>query len=553
MNFRLNINSIFAHLILTGLVLFLLGFFGRIYFLTDYLRGGLIELTSGQLRTIANYVKESIDRDVIQRRKLLKRIAAKFPLDLLQDAKSMQPWLAENFDINPLFSSGLLVLNSSGRVLSDYPESFNRIGMSYANSDYFQKAMQGQFVIGRPFLDQAANVAVLPMAMALHDSTGKVRAVLVGMSALHSPTFLKSLYTTQVGNTGGLALISPQDKLYIAASDEDITLKPILQTGTNPEYGRAMQGWRGEEISLRNGAEELIAVMSIPSTGWFVVARMPASEVFATLSKLKHFIVQNSVYIVIVFLFVLVFVLRYLLRPLMDAAKHADKMTHDEIPLQALPIVRDDEVGHLIKAFNRVLSKLIESRSQLQHIAYHDTLTDLPNRQLLADRMQQALVRAQRSKGKVAILFLDLDGFKPINDEWGHGAGDMALREVAVRLRGVMRGEDTLARVGGDEFVILLSDLSSNAKDVAEMIARKCLQVFEQPFVIRDQSCKLGTSIGIALGDGSCATDKLLTAADKAMYFAKESGRGKFVYASECSTCSSGNRASICGFPSGGS
>ncbi|MDX8399918.1 MAG: sensor domain-containing diguanylate cyclase, partial [Gallionellaceae bacterium] len=251
-----------------------------------------------------------------------------------------------------------------------------------------------------------------------------------------------------------------------------------------------------------------------------------------------------------IFFLIIVFLMRYLLKPLMITAKHADRMTHEEIPLEELPVFRDDEVGHLTQAFNRVLAKLMESRAALQHIAHHDTLTDLPNRQLLADRMQQALARAQRSKGKVAVLFLDLDGFKPINDGWGHEAGDLALREVAYRLRGAVRSEDTLARVGGDEFVILLSDLKGDAKEVAEMVANKCLQVFEPPFVIRDQSCKLGTSIGIALGDGNCATDKLLIVADQAMYLAKESGRGKFVFASECSTCSSGNRPEICGFPS---
>jgi len=238
--------------------------------------------------------------------------------------------------------------------------------------------------------------------------------------------------------------------------------------------------------------------------------------------------------------------MRYLLRPLMSAAQHADRMTLGEIPLEPLPVVRNDEVGHLTTAFNRVLSKLLISRSELEHIANHDALTGLPNRQLLADRMKQAMARAQRNKEQLALLFLDLDGFKPINDKLGHEAGDIVLHEVAERLSAVMRGEDTLARVGGDEFVILLSDLNANAKDAAELVANKCLAVFQQPFVVHGQSCKLGLSIGIATGNGECSSDKLLIAADQAMYQAKESGRGQFCWAKECMLCSKGEAKTSC-------
>jgi diguanylate cyclase (GGDEF)-like protein len=246
------------------------------------------------------------------------------------------------------------------------------------------------------------------------------------------------------------------------------------------------------------------------------------------------------------FILFMVFAMRRVLRPLMNAAHQANQMTLDEIPLEPLPLVRNDEVGHLTIAFNRLLSKLVASRTELEHLAHHDTLTGLPNRQLLADRMKQAFARAQRNQWQVAILFLDLDGFKQINDGLGHEAGDTALCEVAKRLGAVMRCEDTLARVGGDEFVILLSDMNENVRDAAELVANKCLEAFQHPFVIRDNVCQLGTSIGIAIGDGECAPDKLLIAADRAMYQAKKAGRGQLCWAVECNLCSGGDKKSSC-------
>ena len=539
-----SLNSITNRLLILGMTLLLMGAAGRVFFLSDYLRNDLTELASVQLLTMANYVAKNIDHDILERRELLIRVATKIPQNFLYNNKQMQAWLAERYDINPLFSQGLVVLDVSGNVLADYPALPGRLGRSFADRDYFQQALQGAFAIGSPVNGRIANVPVLPMAIPIQDKAGKVLAVLVGASALHSPNFLDTLYSSRIGNAGGLVLVSPRDKLFIGASDADIALSPTFPEGQHPQHDLAMKGFRGTGIDNQNGVEELTAIASIPSSGWFIVARQPTSEVFAPIARLHRFIESNTLMLVPFFFVFMVLGLRYLLHPLINAALHADKMTREEIPLEPLPVVRDDEVGHLTKAFNRVLSKLLESRAELQHMAHHDPLTGLPNRQLLADRLQQALAHLQRNNGNLAVLFLDLDGFKPINDQLGHEAGDAALREVASRLRAAVRAEDTLARVGGDEFVILLSSLNDHAKESAELVARKCLEVFQQPFVTQGRACHLGTSIGIAIGNGGCSSDELLITADRAMYQAKNSGRGKFFLAEGCLACLSKERQS---------
>ncbi len=547
MNLRPNFNSITTRLILLGIAILISGALGRVFILTDYLRKDVSELTSAQLLTIADYVAQDINRDIVQRREFLARAAEKIPPVLLHNPKQLQAWLGEHQDMNPLFSLGLFVLDPTGIVLAAYPALPERTGKSYADRDYFQQAMKGNPAIGCAVNGRASNVPVLPMAMPLRDATGKVLAVLVGITALHSSNFMEALYTTRIGSTGGLLLISPRDNLFVGASDASLVLKPTPMEGINKLHDKAMKGFRGAGVTINaRNIEELAAFSSVPDSGWFVVARLPTREAFASVTRLRDYIIKSAMIMLPLFILFMVFAMRRVLRPLMNAALHANQMTLGEIPLEPLPLVRNDEVGHLTLAFNRLLSKLLASRTELEHLAQHDTLTGLPNRQLLADRMKQAFARAKRNQWQVAVLFLDLDGFKPINDGLGHEAGDAALCEVAKRLGAVMRCEDTLARVGGDEFVILLSDLSQNARVAAELVANKCLEVFQQSFVIRDQTCQLGTSVGIAIGDGECALEKLLIAADQAMYQAKNAGRGQFCLADECNICASGDKKSSC-------
>ncbi|MCP5158972.1 MAG: EAL domain-containing protein [Gammaproteobacteria bacterium] len=164
----------------------------------------------------------------------------------------------------------------------------------------------------------------------------------------------------------------------------------------------------------------------------------------------------------------------------------------------------------------------------LQQIAYHDALTGLPNRLLLLDRLENAVARADRQNSLLAACYLDLDGFKPVNDLLGHAAGDQLLTMVAERLHHCARASDTVARLGGDEFVVLLSGLTR--VEECEPMIQRLLSVLAAPYRVSDQTCEVTASIGVALYplDGSDA-DTLLRHADQAMYLAKQAGRNRHV------------------------
>jgi diguanylate cyclase (GGDEF)-like protein len=154
--------------------------------------------------------------------------------------------------------------------------------------------------------------------------------------------------------------------------------------------------------------------------------------------------------------------------------------------------------------------------------AHHDPLTGLANRSLLADRLEKALERAQRSEQLVAILFVDLDKFKPVNDSLGHAMGDQVLRRVAQRLQSAVRESDTLARLGGDEFVVVVEALDRSESVVR--IADNIVDVLAQPFTIDGHKVQLGCSIGISFfPEHGASMIELMRAADTAMYQAKQS------------------------------
>jgi len=186
-------------------------------------------------------------------------------------------------------------------------------------------------------------------------------------------------------------------------------------------------------------------------------------------------------------------------------------------------------VGRFFEEERRRVDEELERRQEeLAFLATHDTLTGLPNRTLILDRVERMLVRARRNQTPVAALFIDLDNFKSINDTLGHGAGDELLRSVAARLDGIVRATDALGRLGGDEFVVIAEDLSLAAGP--EMIAERLLEALEEPFKLAGQETRLTVtaSIGIAHGERANA-EELLRDADIAMYQAKWDGRNRYV------------------------
>lgn len=529
--------SIVIRLLLLATLLVVSATLIRFIFLMGVIRSDLIQTELLQQEALAKQVASNIEEKLLERKKFLGHLAETLPVELLQDEGKLKDRLSSRYDVYPVLNGGIFVTDLDGRVMADFPEQQGRKGMVYADRDYFQGALAGKFTVGKPVIGRALNEPALPMAAPVRDEHGQVKAVLVGVSKIYATGFLDVIQHGRIGDQGGYLLLSPAEQIYVAAGKPELTLTTIAKTGAGSLYEKAMAGHLENGLAVNaEGVEELLAFATVSSTGWLVVARLPSSEALALIVNLKNHILRSSLLALIVILLMMYFSLVVFFRPLRRSAELANNMSNGDLPMQALPVVHDDEVGLLTKAFNRLMQKLLDSQSELAGMVRRDALTGLPNRLYLTEKIQEALARAKRKEGRVALLYLDLDGFKPVNDGFGHEAGDQALVDIANRLSAIVRQVDTLARVGGDEFVVLISGLSDDL-DIAEAavitISNKYIAALQEVLTVKGQPVQIGVSIGIALGDGDSTVESLMSAADNAMYAAKKAGRGRYSLAED--------------------
>jgi diguanylate cyclase (GGDEF)-like protein len=225
---------------------------------------------------------------------------------------------------------------------------------------------------------------------------------------------------------------------------------------------------------------------------------------------------------------------RALARPL-RALAHAATHVFDDAGCEGLPIRRSDEIGVVARCFDGMrveirsqMNSLHAKQQQLTHLAGHDTLTGLPNRMRFMEQLDASILQASVSGEKLAVVFVDLDGFKQINDRLGHSAGDRTLVVVAQRLRAALRDTDVVARLGGDEFIVLMDGLCS-MQELHE-VARRVQAAMDEPIALGAHRMTVGASMGISEFpvDGGDA-EALLGKADAAMYAAKTSPHRRYL------------------------
>lgn len=335
----------------------------------------------------------------------------------------------------------------------------------------------------------------------------------------------KNLEIFIVSYQDGTILLGPKDMIGQQLSIDSVTL---ARSGEN--------NWRVEKWP--DGKEYLTGhafgkgYQNYPGLGWSVLVRQPVEIAFVPVQNLQYFILLIGGFFAIIFAGLGWFLAKSISKPLQDVTKAADKLRFGgKIDLPEHRGITEIEI--LTASFRELSDSLTSTENELgkmKLLAHSDRLTGLPNRIGLDMFIEQAAAAAQRCEHTLVFLYLDLDGFKAVNDSLGHHAGDVLLQEVAGRLTNSIRGEEIAARLGGDEFLIVLYAETEKAHQIAGRIAQRIIKALNIPYIIEGKTVKIGCSIGGAMWpQDNKDIIRVINLADEALYRAKRSGKNKMV------------------------
>ena len=236
-------------------------------------------------------------------------------------------------------------------------------------------------------------------------------------------------------------------------------------------------------------------------------------------TQIYTLVIVEIAFFIVLAVFTLIFLQKNFFQPLALLLASAKKLEAGD-KLLVSDIIEQDEMGHLLSTFFVMGEKVIEREGVLDQIAHHDSLTGLKNRLMMSEEIQTSIGDLQETGGKIAVLFLDLNSFKEVNDSRGHEVGDLVLKETAERISSSVRSSDSVFRIGGDEFLVLARNIA-NISDV-QSIVDNLIRAFDEPAMIRGELTDIGISIGVAVApDNANSSSELLEFADVAMYAAK--------------------------------
>jgi diguanylate cyclase (GGDEF)-like protein/hemerythrin-like metal-binding protein len=627
--------------------------------LTTYLKGlmreELLRFSGEQQRSALGLLASDVDRGLQERLSTLKTVAVSAMAVPLDSEPAVRAFLLERPFLADVFNGGVKVWNQQGVLQADVAAAKDD-GLVNAldPQDLAQVLGTGKEAIGRVQISPDRQAAALTFLAPLHNAQGEVSGALGGVIRLDRPNFLNQMTAHRYGKTGHYFLIDARQRMILTTSDTPRILEVLPAPGVNQWIDRFVQGYEGTARAVNpHGVEVLVSIQQIPLAHWYVSVTIAPDEAFALIDTIKGPTRWVGLMLLVLSMALIWWMLRRQLAPMTAALTTLDGFVRLNQAPQALPVLRDDEIGQLVGGFNRLLDTLsqqqqilqgselfkqavlnsvtaaiavldqqgaivavneawgclasdigiganffaatrdlaagsastnqltaaegiravLEGRlpryyieyprqtpqlqrwfsmsvtafhassqhgavvsvedisqrvlmeNQVRELAFYDPLTGLANRRLALERLTQKLAHTRRAQAKFGLLFIDLDHFKPVNDELGHEVGDWLLQAVAQRILGCLRESDTAARMGGDEFVVLLPDLQ--ATEAALVVAEKIRSSLAQEFVT-DQGVALGisSSIGVSIYPDHAKTDiDLLRLGDEAMYRAKKRGR----------------------------
>ena len=395
-------HSLKTRILLAIIGLIAVGMWSLSYFISQMLHDSMRNQLGEQQRSTVAYVASQIDKEFASRLRTLELIASSLSSIGLEHQESLQLELDRQLIGQRLFNAGIWMTDRNGTAIADSIRQPSRIGVNYADRDYYQRTVNGnRSTISGPMIGRVHKRMIIIFSVPVHDQSGKVVGMLCGGSLLDQPSFLDAITQNRYGKTGSFLLVSPAERLIITATDAERILERLPPPGIHAGIDRAMNGFRGTEILVNaRGVESIISTQNVPSTDWYVAASLPTAEAFAPIKEMRRYISFATLLLTVISAGVVWLILRRELLPLETSAKILGDMRMQKQIASSLPITRSDEIGTLIGAFNELLAALrarerslmeSEERFKALHnasfggIAIHDAGTILDCNQGLVD------------------------------------------------------------------------------------------------------------------------------------------------------------------------
>lgn len=466
-----------------------------------------------------------IDNDIAGKRQLLKSLTEQIggrevALGDVQELLEAHGTLREEF-------FNVVAFDLSGNLIASLRDRGTHKTLNVAERAYFQDTLRsGKGVTSAPFRSVMSGKPVVALTQPLENSHGQIIGVLLGAIDLQRPTFSTQLDALRL-NADGYLFIVADDGTVLHHPNKSLILEKA-ESGPGTLIGAALENRDGWTDELRDeGVPTLLVYKHLKQVGWTIGLSYPLQSAFAPMRNVRlRALVGATLLIVLAGVFGGGITTR-LLRPLAKLRQHVENISSGAADINVFNVKRDDEFGLLSRAFFALSRRRESAELELHRLATTDALTGINNRRMFDEFLPQALARARRAEQQLGLAFLDIDHFKAINDTHGHAAGDAVLVEFARRLSKAVRSTDTVARLAGDEFVIVFEQLSAGS-DIA-VLGRKILDEMAAPFAIDATGLAVTTSIGIAVSSNiPGSAEEVMRAADQALYGVKAAGRNGF-------------------------
>ncbi|MEI8156501.1 MAG: PAS domain S-box protein [Burkholderiales bacterium] len=359
--------SLKTRVIVIALTVFFASVWAMALYAMHILHDDLQRLSGKQLASTANIVADQLNQEFVERIKALEIVAGSISATAIANPAAIQSLFEQRPLLQTLFSAGTYVTDSRGTAIASVPVGIDRIGVNFAERDHIVAALQqGRASVSEAVVGKVLQVPVVSLAAPIRGTDGTVIGAIVGVIDLSKSNFLDLSIGHRYGVAGGYLLVDPKHRIIVTATDKAFNLKPLLSVSGNALFDRFTQGFEGEDAFVdAQGVEHIAVADRLKVPGWYMVATLPTDEAFAPIRRMQNRLVALACVLTVMAGLLIRWMLARELDPVIATARTLARFSRDDEFPNALPVIRQDEVGDLIGGFNRLLGVLQQRESAL--------------------------------------------------------------------------------------------------------------------------------------------------------------------------------------------